>query len=226
MPKPLRVFVALSVVVLLLAVLASLALGSEAPEAAMAQPVGQHTLRAYGREHFGAGDTTATDLVTGRYPEDPPYTVSEPIFNPQLLQAPVKDSITWNPLYMSEFQTFDENYAQGLYNQIFAGSRNATEKVWFRMWYEPWHWDKDLNANDELDIRVVDQVPFPPGVRDEWYPAVMQEFTYMLLEPQRLVDTPQPLAGPVGRTRFVFPVGMREEDLFTAGGQVDTGSPN
>jgi len=228
MPKALRVVIALSITGLLFMALVVLTMGGRAPSVAVAQGATRNTLRVYGREHDGAGDPTATDFCYGRVPEDPPYTLPEPIFNPQLEQAPIKDSVTWNPLFMSEFETFDENHAKGLYNQIFAGARNGTEKVWFRMWYEPWHWDKDLNANGELDIDPCTQMPFTNtrGQRDEWYPAVMQEFTYMLLEAKRLVDKPEPLAGPVGQTSFVVPVGMRKDDLFTSAGQVDTTSTN
>ena len=150
MPKALRMVVALSVTVLLLVALAGLAAqaGSFSPATSMAVADGSSPVQV--------GDAAAMDPKTGLPPEDPPYTQAEPIFNPQLAQAPVKDSLTWNPLFMSEFETFDENQATGLYNQIFAGSRNATEKVWFRQWYEPWHWDKDWNANGTLDIN-------PPG---------------------------------------------------------------
>ncbi len=224
MPKALRVVVAVSITLLLLATLAGLASGWGAPSAA-ADSV-YHTLRVYGRHHYGSGDPSVEDPKTGQRPEDPPYTLPEPIFNPQLKQAPVKDSVTWNPAFMSEFETFDENHALGLYNQIFAGARNATEKVWFRMWYEPWHWDKDLNANEQLDIDSDTREPFPPGEYDEWYPAVMQEFTYMLMEPKLLANKPEPLAGQAGRTRFVFPVGIRKADLFRSDGTVDTTSPN
>jgi hypothetical protein len=227
MPKALRLVVALSVTLVLLVVLASLAVGAYGFDLAVAQGGNDYnTVRVYGREHEGAGDTDVRDPVTGRRPEDPPYSASEPIFNPQLEQAPIKDSITWNPLWMSEFETFDENHARGLYNKIFAGARNATEKVWFRMWYEPWHWDKDLNANEELDIHPDARVPYTDTQHDEWYPAVMQEFTYMLMEADLVKNEPEPLAGPVGRTSFVFPVGMRKEDLFAPDGQVDTTSPN
>jgi hypothetical protein len=226
MSKALRVVVALSVTLLLLTALVALAAAVHGSGVAVAQDNVYNTLRVYGHEHYGAGDPSEVDPETGRSPEDPPYTWPEPIFNPQLDQAPVKDSITWNPLWMSEFETFDENHAHGLYNRIFAGARNATEKVWFRMWYEPWHWDKDLNANDELDIHPEAEVPYTDTLHDEWYPAVMQEFTYMLMEADLLENEPQPLAGQVGRTTFVFPVGMRKEDLFTSAGAVDEDSPN
>ena len=174
-----------------------------------------NTLRVYGRDNEGPGDLNVTDPVTtGLRPEDPPYTDARAIFNPQLEQAPRKDSITWNPVWMSEEETFDENQAKGLYRKITTPNDGA-EKVWFRMWYEPRHWDKDINANSELDFTI-----------DEWYPAVMQEFTYLLTEKDIAANKPEPVFGQAGRTRFVFPVGMREEDLFTPGGEIDTTSAN
>jgi hypothetical protein len=235
MPKVHRAVVAFSVIFVLLAALLALAYLVPAPAVVSAADGLRHTLRLYGRWSYGAGAREGNTIpspvdpeITSRsaYPEDPPYTVPDPIFNPQLEQAPIKDSITWNPLFMSEFETLDENHALGLYQKIFAGTLNATEKVWFRMWYEPTHWDKDLNANGELDIDGDTEMPYPPGERDEWYPAVMQEFTYMLMEADLLANEPEPLAGQVGRTSFVFPVGMRKADLFTSGGAVDETSPN
>ena len=238
MPKAGRVFIALSVTLILLVAVAAFVAGGDGLSVAAGSSE-YHTLRVYGRANQGAGSVGDPDLFgvvaadvpdqggTGLHAEDPAYVrYAEPIFNPQLRQAPVKDSVTFNPAFMSEFETFDENHALGLYNKIFAGARNATEKVWFRMWYEPWHWDKDLNANDELDIDPETEEPYAPGERDEWYPAVMQEFTYMLMEADLLANKPEPLAGQVGRTSFVFPVGMREEDLFAPDGSVDGTSPN
>jgi len=133
---------------------------------------------------------------------------------PQLPQAPRKDSVTWNPIWIYESETLDENQGKGLYDNIFAGGLNASEKVWFRMWYEPDHWDKDLNANGLLDST------------DEHYPAIMQEFTYLLMEPRFIEDKPEPTWGRVGQTSFVFPVGMRRGDLFDASGNVDSSSEN
>lgn len=216
MPKALRVVVALSVVVFLSVALAGLV--AESPSAAQVSAMADGSSSAQTQ----VGDPTVLDPMTRLPPEDPPYTKSEPIFNPQLAQAPVKDSITWNPLFMSEFETFDGNQALGLYGRIHAGTTNATEKVWFRMWYEPWHWDKDWNASGVLDIHPVAQMPYTQtkGTRyDEWYPAVMQEFTYMLMEPKLVAEKPEPLAGPVGNTSFVFPVGIRPDQLTNPGGE-------
>jgi hypothetical protein len=172
-----------------------------------------NTLRIYGRLSFGAGDNVL-DPITAHTVEDRPYTDAEAIFMPQKPQAPIKDSVTWNPVWMYENQTFDENQAKGLYDGIFAGGLNASEKVWLRTWYEPDHWDKDLNANGVADVT------------DEHYPAIMQEYTYLLMEPQAAEDNPEPYWGQAGTTSFVFPVGMRAADLFTAQGDIDTSSAN
>ncbi len=208
MPRALRVIVALIVTTLLLG--AVVALATEADTFALAGSVAEARISA--RIVGQAGDPDAVDPCTGLCPEDPPYTASEPIFNPQLEQAP-KDSVTWNPLWMHYNRTFDENYYHDLYHRIKAGGVDASEKVCFRMWYQPWHWDKDLNASGELDIHPQAQVPYTDTLHDEWYPAVMEEFTYMLLQPYPLADEPRPVAGRVGETSFVFPVGMRQGDL-------------
>ncbi|MGA9347655.1 MAG: hypothetical protein WBW48_02465 [Anaerolineae bacterium] len=183
-----------------------------------------HTLKVYGGSgwpelpgNVGAGSGIATDEITGLLAEDQPYTDTVAIFNPQLPQAPRKDSITWNPLFMSETQTGDENQHKGLYQKLIASGNNASEKVWFRMWYEPEHWDKDLNANGRLDRdaegRPLAPVnPTPTGI-DEWYPAIMQEFTYLLMDLDAVANKPEPTYGLAGATSLVFPVGMREEDI-------------
>ncbi len=184
--------------------------------------------------NMGAGSGVVTDENTGLLAEDQPYTDALAIFNPQLPQAPRKDSITWNPLFMSETETLDENQAKGLYVELFGTGINVSEKVWFRMWYEPEHWDKDLNANGEFDrdpITGEPQAPVNPTFTniDEWYPAIMQEFTYLLMQPGPLANEPKPTYGQVGpstRTSFVFPVGMRATDLFTDTWVVDTSSEN
>ena len=181
------------------------------------QAASYNTLRAYGLSGWpelqgndGAGVGIATDEITGLLAEDQPYTDTVAIFNPQMPQAPREDSITWNPIFMSEDESRDENQHKHLYGNMYAGGNNASEKVWFRMWYEPEHWDKDLNANDMLDR---DPITGEPTEVDEWYPAIMQEFTYLLMDFEVLADKPEPTYGSVGSTSFVFPVGMREEDI-------------
>jgi hypothetical protein len=182
------------------------------------------------QELNGAGDQFVVDELTGKRDEDAPYTDPLDIFNPQRRQAPRKDSITWNPIWMYQNQTFDENQARGLYLDIKTSGIDASEKVWFRMWYEPRHWDKDLNANGVFDLDAAGNPVAPSNPTstsiDEWYPAIMQEFTYMLLTPpgggqlrngMPLTDLPRPTYGQIGQfgpTSFVFPVGQRSGDLF------------
>ncbi|NLS77400.1 MAG: hypothetical protein GXY76_09105 [Chloroflexi bacterium] len=180
-----------------------------------------NTLRMYGFMNEGAG-ADVTDPQTGLPVEDRPYTLADAPFLPQSVQAPIKDSVTWDPAWMYENQTFDENQALGLYNKIFVGGLNASEKVWFREWYEPSHWDKDLNANGLHVFTETGEI----DVADEYYPAIMQEFTYLMMEPRYIEAKPEPTWGRVGNTSFVFPIGIRAEDLFTRNGAVDTASDN
>ncbi len=142
------------------------------------------TLRVYGNNGEGAGDPKVRV-------EDPPYSDLASIFDPTGPQAPRKDSVTWNPVWMYEDETLDESQVLGLYRQLYADGINASEKVWFRMWYEPDHKDKDVN-----------------------YPAIMEEFTYVLMEADRLANVPDPISGPAGRTQFVFPIGISEKYLY------------
>jgi hypothetical protein len=180
------------------------------------------TLRVYGRmnETAGANRGNVADLGTGAAPEDPPYTNPSGPFLPQLNEAPRKDSVTWNPAWMNEFEPgdTDELDAANLYRDIRGSGRDLAEKVWFRMWYEPEHWDKDIDGNSIFTRSATTGDPVAPVNPtftniDEWYPSIMQEFTYLLVDP--IAD--QPASGVVGTAQgpaqFVFPVGIREEDL-------------
>ncbi len=180
------------------------------------------TLRIYGRDNetAGADRTIVSDLGTGAPPEDPPYRDPSGPFHPQMPEAPRKDSVTWNPAWMNEFElgTTDELDAAGLYVKIRGNGIDLAEKTWFRMWYEPEHWDKDIDGNGIFTRSVVtgDPVapvnPTPTSI-DEWYPAIMQEFTYLFVDP----ISDQPASGVVGTSlgpaQFVFPIGIREEDM-------------
>lgn len=201
------------------------------------------TLRLYGRSNMGAGRVGPDNLsawdplvatptagaedfgVTPPFSlEDPPYTDPMAVFDPELDEAPRKDSLTWDPVWMFYGETPDENQrANNLYNLIKAGGLDAAEKVWFRMWYEPEHWDKDLNANGVFDHysngRPVAPVNPTPTAVDEWYPAIMQEFTYQLIEPHPIREQPLPQFGQVAQTTaLVFPVGMRAADVDNPAG--------
>jgi len=189
MPRALKFF-CLSLIVALSLTVTAVAFASEPSP----------TLRVYGLNGRGAGDPEVIDMFSGLAPEDPPYTGVNgvnSIFDPQGPQAPHKDSVTWNPVWMYENDTFDENQQRGLYHQLFADDINISQKVWFRMWYEPNH----LDLQDAIE-----------------YPAIMEEFTYILMEPPKNGSInnsppPNPLCGSAGHTQFVFPVGMRAADI-------------
>ena len=237
---------------------------------------GNHTIRVHGEDSQGPGDIGVTDPITGNVVENPPYTADTGPFD-EWEQSPPKDYLTFNPAFLSEKDSRDELYASGLYSEIHTDEGDALEKVFFRMWYEPLHWDKDVDANGLLECVIRDgadgqgetavrmgsddrfalggYVDFPPpnacragavlilpgpdgilqsvpgdvsgdgvvDVRatddyiecdpDVAYPAIMQEFTYMLLESDMLSDIPKPTEGKPGETAIVFPVGMREADI-------------
>ena len=140
------------------------------------------------------------------YVEDKPYTDPNAPFYPQATQAPRHDSLTWNPVIMSEVFTADENQRMGLYRQLFssAGGFNTAEKVWRRQWYEPDHLDKDQDASGDVT---------PDDIH---YAAVMQEYTYGLISNERLDRTPDPVYASPGGGTFIFPVGQRASELFDA----------
>lgn len=142
------------------------------------------------------------------YVEAKPYTDPNAPFYPQATQAPRHDSITWNPVIMSEVFTADENQRMGLYRQLFssAGGFNTAEKVWRRQWYEPDHLDKDQDASGDVT---------PDDIH---YAAVMQEYTYGLISNERLDRTPDPVYASPGGGTFIFPVGQRASELFDANG--------
>ena len=128
------------------------------------------TLRVYGGHGGSAGDLDAHDPRSNLRPEDPPYTGADglnSIFDPEGPQAPRMDSVTWNPAWMYEYETCDENQYQGLYHQFYSDDANISEKAWFRMWYEPMHQGITVTIG---------------GVLTTTYPAIMQEFTYALME--------------------------------------------
>lgn len=178
---------------LMLILILVIAVPAITPTPGYAQEQARPTLRVHGYDGRteGAGAVSLADSVTDALPEDPPYTDETSIFSPVGAETPRKDFVTWNPAWMYEHETLDENQRRGLYDQLYADGLNISEKVWFRFWYEPSHGDKD-------------------GV---FYPAIMEEFTYMLMEADFLANEPAPTAGPAGRTQFVFPVGLRSASM-------------
>gem|GEM_PF-3489712 len=149
-------------------------------------------IRLYGDSGTTTG-TSVKDPVTDQVVEDRPYTQVAAPFDPRHAQAPAGDFLTWNPAWLSAIETPDENWE--LYTKLQAGTQPAAAQVWFRQWYEPQHWDLDLNANGILDDADIS------------YPAVMQEFTYMLMDSRNLA-TARPGYGPAGNTTLVFPIGQ------------------
>jgi len=233
------------------------ALPSNAPAAAPAAQTTERitTLRIYGETNVctscnegdgnrpvAAGSNTALDPNTGNVPEDPPYTDPAGPFDPLSPEAPEHDYVTWNPAWISE-QLGDRRLREmwpGLDGidevsrgaNIRMGGLNGSEKVWLRHWYEPTRLDKDLNADDCLtdnnDNGQPDASVNPtPSNVDEWYPAIMTELTYMLLDndipeavpaPRDLDDSaPRPACGRAGGTRMVFPVGTDLDALDPTG---------
>ena len=202
-----------------------------------AGPAGDYpTLRCYGYQNFGAGDISISDPLSGETVEDPPYTDAVAPFNPQHAQAPVKDSITFNPVYLSEQESVDELAGPtGEYqDQIKASSNDANEKVFMRMWYEPWHWDKDVDGSGDMygpwydeellhgewqwirylpvsDLQDLDWLDDD----DEIYPAIMQEYTYMFIDFELLDDKPEPIGGEMGLANtLLFPIGIRQDSTY------------
>jgi hypothetical protein len=249
-----------SYVALTMVLTAMVGIISMAPQAtAIEEEEGIHvpTLRVYGNASEGAGDLSVCDPLTNEAVEDLPYTDAIAPFDPQHPQAPVKDSITFNPVYLSETESNDELLGQpglpaGPYDdRIKHSAVDAEEKVHLRQWYEPWHWDKDVDADgrwisgndgDGDDDDFWDTMAYLQWLRhlpvyqlqgkvpieftsplfnfnetlpfldpyDEIYEAIMQEYTYLLVEPQYH----QPTYGTPGNTFFVFPVGMQPEDIW------------
>jgi hypothetical protein len=156
------------------------------------------SLRIYGYDNRGAGDTSVRDPETCLRPENPPYTDPIAPFYPQHEQAPRKDFITFNPIKM-EHRDYDwDNDGTDDYvykNNIKADRMNANEKEFFRMWYEPAEWIKDENANGEMDGG------------DIVAPTIKQEFTFMFLNTYN-----EPISAPTGTSKFLVPMASRIVD--------------
>ena len=206
--------------------------------------VGNPNHPAHANRPATAGDDGLVDPNTGLLPEDPAYTDPDGPFDPYSDQAPEMDLVTWNPAWISERLGDPRLRAQwpGLTGvdevsrgaNLRASAVNASEKVWLRHWYEPTHLDLDLNADGRLTDADNDGLPDAPmnpsaSATDEWYPAIMAELTYMLLENDPLPQAapsadalhrsaPRPTCGAPGSTSIVFPVGTELE-------QTDPSSP-
>ncbi|MSP13623.1 MAG: hypothetical protein EXR62_11795 [Chloroflexi bacterium] len=191
------------------------------------------TLRTYGFRNEGAGALAARDIQANARnvtPEDLPYSDSLAVFLPQRDQSPRKDFVTWNPAWMSEDISNgqpDELESLGFYGQFefnqYGASlarRNASEKVRARTWYEPAHLDLDLDFTGGVTqtltlsgtLPLAPPNPTPTNV-DEWYPAIMQEFTYELIANG---DPVSPTLGVAGTVNFALPMASRFNDLSDA----------
>jgi hypothetical protein len=136
-----------------------------------------NTVRIYGEDGSGAGawvpgeDVCGRiyDPVTGMPVEQQPYTSEmdsvEDIFDPQGSQAPRKDSITFNPAYLSEYcdpssGIYDDcselGGSGGLASDIKTDGANTNEKVFFRQWYQPDYLDKDTDVSGWVSYRIID----------------------------------------------------------------------
>ena len=195
-------------------------------------------LRIYGFDNEGAGDTrkTVTDPLIDKRPESPPYTDPTGPIDPESGQAPRKDFVTFDPAYMDKYYNGGEELVD-LYKLIGIEEHDAREKVFFRQWYEPWHWDKDADGDGnwtgneymQYDSLTGKRVPFyehpyyqkwlslnVPQLKDKEvldandviYSALMQEFTYMYLD-----TFDQPAHGQPATSKLAFPMSTELEKL-------------
>ncbi len=163
-------------------------------------------LRVYGQTDETAGDlsvrtSTANPGSSAPYVEVPPYTDPSSIIDPQGPQAPRKDVLTLNPAYLNEFRNGGEALS-GDYGRINTqpGGSDAGEKVFPRLWYEPNYVDTAFQAAVQPG-GVVSPTNFLS------YPAVMQDYTYMMLDP---FDRPTSTL-PGGH--FLFPISTGRNEL-------------
>jgi hypothetical protein len=203
-----------------LALMAHFAFGARPMAAAMrGAPAAQQTpppsLRIYGDPQLQAGEA----ITGGRAAQ--PYLGIEglnSLNNPEGRQAPRADLVTWNPVWMWDGQTVDENQQRGLYDLI-ADGKAASEQVWFRHWYDPAYPTVDAR------LRFTPTQSLSAGTPLTNYPALVQEFTYMLQHPPSVgrladpgsapltVDIPAPFSATVGNSEFIFPVSVRADQL-------------
>ena len=154
----------------------------------------------------GAGNPNVIDPGNASYPVEVwPYTDPWAPFSPQHPHAPRSDIMSANPAYMDEFRNSGEELVE-LYKQLSNNGQNAREKVYLRFWYESDHLSK---------IRYADDCE-----RDLSYPALMQEYTYLMMD-----TTDQPISVPPGRSQMAFPMGTTAEELPLPlpGGQLSPG---
>ncbi|MGB2728478.1 MAG: PKD domain-containing protein [Halobacteriota archaeon] len=201
------------------------------------------TLRIYGYLNKGAGDRTVFDPdVDGEaLPENPPYTDPEAPFRNWGDEIPTKDFVIFDPVIMSHKDLdWDNNgildideYEFYVYRQLIRNDgKDASEKIFKRMWYEPIevykdeHWAKSvgspgpdvlLNTGECVQLAAFDNpvffmdnwdkiVPFNDNAEicDIYAPSIKQEFTYMMLDSS--ADAPMPKAAPVRTSTMMIPM--------------------
>ena len=202
--------------------------------------VSECKLRVYGFLDEGAGDYGIGDPETDLSPENPPYTDPMAPFYPQAEQAPRKDFITFDPIIMYHNDHngwLNEGPVDTVYKvSIKNAGADASEKIFKRMWYEPTEWYKDEDRDGRLDFvfvkgddkigwvddpaemhdLIVDGWTRAPWNSDEqlgdiYAPSIKQEFTFMMLDPERC---PEPAFAPTGipHSSMLIPAATRVAD--------------
>ncbi len=118
-----------------------------------------------------------------------PYTDPEAPFDPDHIEAPLKDFITWNPAFMCE-SIEREKYLHKISLKLTRGGSltNGREKVFLRQWYVP-------------------EYPEPRGLVWTNQPAIksadiVKEYSYMLLKGDPMDPQPAP---SLPDSKFLFP---------------------
>jgi hypothetical protein len=115
-----------------------------------------------------------------------PYTLFDGPFNLKSPEAPPKDFVVHNP-------AFFDHMANALFLEIDADG-DAYEKTHLRTWYTPCYYEP-----------LGETSPMVPPEKIACYPAVVNEYTYILLEDQG-PGFLNPTHGSAGQTRLVFPM--------------------
>ncbi|CAD7773156.1 hypothetical protein FHEFKHOI_01343 [Candidatus Methanoperedenaceae archaeon GB50] len=185
------------------------------------------SVRIYGFLDKGAGDRSVNC-------ENPPYTDAIAPFWPQAKQAPAKDFITFNPIKMkhNDYDWDNDGVNDYVYrNSIKANNRDADEKEFFRMWYEPVEWIKDEDCDGKFDVVLTNNrvitidkyeknllkylkrgVGIKPSNEDTskadlYAPTIKQEFTFMFLDTNN-----DPISAPTGSSKFLVPMASWVDD--------------
>ena len=197
------------------------------PAMADSSDICKDAIRVYGLLDKGAGDRSVKC-------ENPPYTDAMAPFWPQADQAPEKDFITFNPIVMEhdDYDWDNDGVNDYVYrNSIKANNRDADEKEFFRMWYEPVEWIKDEDCDGKFDVvltngavttideyedNLLDYLKSGIGIEpynedtskaDLYAPTIKQEFTFMFLDTNN-----DPISAPTGSSKFLVPMASWVDD--------------